>query len=925
MPRQSSALQNGGGPGTFSTILIYNIPMFDFLKNLVDDNHRRIASFKPIIAKINGYESEIKKLTDQELSAKTEFFKQELNSGKTLNDILPEAYSVCREAIFRVIGERAYDVQLMAAITLHQGAIAEQRTGEGKTHSVIFPAYLNALTGKGVHIITPNDYLTRVGAGWYPQALNLLGITTACMIHEESFILDMSFTDPSEKFDDRLAHLKPVSRREAYLADITYGTNNEFGFDYLRDHMVSDISEKVQRDYHHFAIVDEVDFVLIDEARTPLIISSPNNSPVDKYYKFAQISANLQPSDYVIDEKSRSASLTEFGIRKVENVLGVKNLYEESFETIHYIENAIKARAIFHKDKDYVIKDGEIIIVDEFTGRLMPGRRWSDGLHQAVEAKENVTVQRESQTWATITFQNYFRLYEKLAGMTGTASTESEEFKKIYNLDVIGIPTYRPISRTDTDDFIFKTQRAKYAAIAATVAKMHEAGQPVLIGTTSIEKNEIMASMLKKNGVPFQMLNAKNHRSEAEIIAKAGKIGAVTVATNMAGRGVDIILGGPRPAEAPDEGGAKWQVEHDKVISLGGLHVIGTERHESRRIDNQLRGRAGRQGDPGTSQFYVALDDDLMRIFGGEKISSLMTRFNMPDDDPLTHPMISKVIEQIQVKVEGYNFDVRKNVVEYDDVINKQRKIIYSLRDSTLANAKDKPENLLSEINKNLDAEIYRIFSVNANHDTSTADFEKITLEFAEILPMSESDRHHLKKDLEKDPNPQEFLQRLLKDQWVTRTQYFGKDVANSVLSYAIIKTLDPLWVEHLTALDDLRDGVRLRGYAQKDPLVEYRKEGYEMFQKLMGTYQYNLVRMLYRLEPVTNLAPAAPANATEGRGEVIDDNADPVIASKSSSLRGGSATKQSLIGRNDPCWCGKTDSNGKPVKWKHCHYPALQ
>ena len=891
--------------------------MFDFFKNLVDDNRRRIQSFKPIIAKINQFEDAIKDLSDKELAAQTEHFKEELKNGKTLDDILPEAYATCREAIKRTIGERAYDVQLMAAITLHQGAIAEQRTGEGKTHSVIFPAYLNALTGLGVHIITPNDYLTRVGAGWYPQALNLLGISTACMVHEQSFILDPTFTDPSETIDDRLAHLRPISRVEAYQADVTYGTNNEFGFDYLRDHMVADQSEKVQRNNHYFAIVDEVDFVLIDEARTPLIISSPNNSPVDKYYKFAEIAASLQPSDYTIDEKSRSASLTEFGIRKVENILKVGNLYEESFETIHYIENAIKARAIFHKDKDYVIKDGEIIIVDEFTGRLMPGRRWSDGLHQAVEAKENVTVQRESQSWATITFQNYFRLYDKLAGMTGTAATESEEFKKIYNLDVITIPTYRDLKRSDDNDFIFKTQRAKYAAIAAKVAELHAAGQPVLIGTTSIEKNEIVSQMLRKNNVPFQMLNAKNHRSEAEIIAKAGKVGAVTVATNMAGRGVDIILGGPK-----DETNKKtWATDHDKVVSLGGLYVIGTERHESRRIDNQLRGRAGRQGDPGFSQFYVALDDDLMRIFGGEKISSLMTRFNMPDEEALTHPLVSKVIEQIQVKVEGYNFDVRKSLVEYDDVINKQRKIIYNLRDQTLINAKSEPEKILAEINKNLAAEIKKIVSINTNYETGEPDYEKIVLEFSEILPMPDGERNRLRKELEKSNNTEEFLLKLLQDQWLTRSNYFGKEVTQSILSYAVIQTLDPLWVEHLTALDDLRDGVRLRGYAQKDPLVEYRKEGYEMFQALMGQYQANLCRMLYRLEPVTSPHPTKPVNATEGRGEILDPNAPaptdlPNVMAPLGNTR--PIVNHQTLGRNDLCWCG----SGK--KFKKCHYPEL-
>jgi preprotein translocase subunit SecA len=893
--------------------------MLSFLKNIFDEDRRRINSFKPIINQINSFEAQIKELSDKELSAKTVYFKEQLSSGKKLNDILPEAYAVCREAISRTIGERAYDVQLMAAITLHQGAIAEQRTGEGKTHSVIFPAYLNALTGKGVHVVTPNDYLTRVGAGWYPQALNLLGISTACIVHEQSFILDPSFTDPSEDIDERLAHLRPVSRTEAYQADITYGTNNEFGFDYLRDHMVGSQSEKVQRDYHYFAIVDEVDFVLIDEARTPLIISSPNNSPVDKYYKFAQIADTLQASDYVIDEKSRSASLSEFGIRKVEKILGVGNLYEESFETIHYIENAIKARAIFHKDKDYVIKDGEIIIVDEFTGRLMPGRRWSDGLHQAVEAKENVTVQRESQTWATITFQNFFRLYEKLAGMTGTAATEAEEFKKIYNLDVITIPTYRNIQRLDGHDYIFKTQRAKYAAIATTVEKLHATGQPVLIGTTSIEKNEIIASLLRKNHIPFQMLNAKNHRSEAEIIAKAGIKGAVTVATNMAGRGVDIILGGPKATTK------NWQQAHDEVIELGGLHVIGTERHESRRIDNQLRGRAGRQGDPGSSQFYVALDDDLMRIFGGEKISSLMTRFNMPDEEALTHPLVSKVIEQIQVKVEGYNFDVRKSIVEYDDVINKQRKIIYNLRDTTLANTTNAPEKLLAEISRNLEAEITKIFSVNANFETGQADFQKISLELSEILPFSDSDRVKLVAQLEKENNPSQYMVDLVKTKWQERSDYFGKDLTNAISSYAIIKTLDPLWVEHLTALDDLRDGVRLRGYAQKDPLVEYRKEGYEMFQKLMGQYQYNLCRTIFRLEPVAAPTIEQPQNVIEGRGSDLTENSNDqdtsndAIASKAKqTLNSKPIVNQTTISRNDPCWCG----SGK--KWKKCHYPEI-
>ena len=837
--------------------------MLGFLKNIFDDNKKRINSYSKIIEEINGYEKTISKLTDTKLKAKTAYFKALLEKGNTLDHILPEAFAVVREAIKRTVGERAYDVQLMSALTLHQGAIAEQRTGEGKTHSVIFPAYLNALTGKGVHIITPNDYLTRVGTGWYPKALNLLDVSTAGMIHEASFMLDTEYTDPSEKFDSRLTHLRPISRKEAYLADVTYGTNNEFGFDYLRDHMVSDFNDMVQRPYHNFAIVDEVDFVLIDEARTPLIISSPNNQPTDKYYKFAQIAAKLQPTDYVIDEKARSATLSEFGIRKVEQVLGVKNLYEESFETIHYIENAIKAQALFHKDRDYVIKDGEIIIVDEFTGRLMNGRRWSDGLHQAVEAKENVTVQRESQTWATITFQNYFRLYDKLSGMTGTAATESEEFKKIYDLDVIIIPTNKEIKRKDSQDLIFKSQRDKYAAVAAKVKELNKLGQPVLIGTTSIDKNNIISSLLQKQGVPHQVLNAKNHRSEAEIIAKAGKIGAVTVATNMAGRGVDIVLGGPKENADPK----LWQTDHDKVIELGGLYVIGTERHESRRIDNQLRGRGGRQGDPGYSQFYVALDDDLMRIFGGEKIASLMTRFNMPDNEALTHPLVSKVIEQIQVKVEGYNFDVRKSLVEYDDVINKQRQIIYKLRDNTLQNPSKE--------------EVFKYLEHQVTPEN-----------FLEILPSPKI--------------PKGDLMDLLKKEWQRREDYFGADIAKSIMIFAIISTIDPLWVDHLTALDDLRDGVRLRGYAQKDPLIEYRKEGFEMFQDLMGKFEYNLARKLFRLEPTQNPINV-PKNVTEARGELESDTPETKTP-----------VTKTTVSRNDPCPCGSNK------KYKKCCYPKF-
>jgi preprotein translocase subunit SecA len=891
--------------------------MLSFLKNLFDENAKRIRSYQKLIDKINSLEDNVTKLNDDELSTKTDYFKKQLKKGKTLDDILPEAFAVVREAIKRTIGERAYDVQLMAAITLHQGAIAEQRTGEGKTHSVIFPAYLNALTGRGVHIITPNDYLTRVGTGWYSKALNLLGISTSCIIHEQSFLLDPKYTDETEKVDDRLAHLKPISRQEAYLADVTYGTNNEFGFDYLRDHMAQTQDQVVQRP-HYFAIVDEVDFVLIDEARTPLIISSPNNQPTDKYYKFAQIAADLQPTDYTIDEKARSATLSEYGIRKVERTLNVGNLYEESFETIHYIENAIKARALFHKDKDYVIKDGQVIIVDEFTGRLMDGRRWSDGLHQAVEAKEGVAVQRESQTWATITFQNYFRLYEKLAGMTGTAATEAEEFKKIYNLDVVVIPTNKDIQRIDEHDFIFKTQRSKYAAIAAFVEERYKVGQPVLIGTTSIEKNEVISSLLRKKALPHQVLNAKNHLSEAQIIAQAGKKSSITVATNMAGRGVDIILGGPKDKVSKD----KWQKEHDEVIKLGGLCVLGTERHESRRIDNQLRGRAGRQGDPGFSRFYVALDDDIMRIFGGEKISSLMGRFNMPEDVPLTHPLVSKVIEQIQVKVEGFHFDSRKNLVEYDDVINKQRQIVYKIRDQVLLNQKNSSDKNQELVFKYLSNQINALININTSYDNGKIDYDKAILEFMEILPVNSDTKSQLKKDLEKSSQPVDLLTKILKDQWQTRVKMFGTEIADSILAFSVVSTLDNLWVEHLTTLDNLRDNVRLRGYAQKDPLVEYRKEGFEMFQNLMGHFEYNLARKLFRLEPV---APQeiTPQNITEGRGESMENKPELPSNSNNSELaeippHQQPIKKGQIPGRNDLCPCG----SGK--KYKKCCYPKF-
>ena len=896
--------------------------MFAALKNLFNEDTRRLRSYRPLIEKVNALESKYTKFSDKKLKNQTKKFQKQLKTGQSADDILIPVFAVVREAIKRTIGERAYDVQLMAALTLHQGAIAEQKTGEGKTHAVIFPAYLNALSGLGVHIITPNDYLSQVGAGWYPKALHFLGLSTACIIHDKSFILDPDYTDPQGSVDDRLTHLRPIDRQEAYLADVTYGTNNEFGFDYLRDHMTPSLDKQVQRS-HHYAIVDEVDFVLIDEARTPLIISSPNNNPVDKYYQFAKIAQDLQPTDYVVDEKAKSATLSEYGIRKVERVLSVKNLYEQSFETIHYIENAIKAQSLFNKDKDYVVKDGQIIIVDEFTGRLMEGRRWSDGLHQAIEAKEGVSVQQESQTWATITFQNYFRLYQKLAGMTGTAATESEEFKKIYNLDVISIPTNKPLARLDDNDLIYKTKAGKYAALVARVADYHQAGQPVLIGTTSIENNQIVSSLLHKKNIPHQLLNAKNHQSEAQIISQAGTKGAVTVATNMAGRGVDIILGGPKELI---EDKKQWQKDHNDIVKLGGLVVLGTERHESRRIDNQLRGRSGRQGDPGYSQFYVSLEDELMRIFGGERISSLMTRFNMPENTPLTHAMVSRVLEQIQIKVEGYNFDIRKNLVEYDNVINKQRSIVYDLRDQTLKNEKNHPRRNQKQVFTYLKKQIRAIISLNLNQDTQKLDAEKAVLEFSEILPLPQTGRQQLITNLAKVDQPDKFLFDILKKQWLQRVAYFGQEIGNNILSYTIITSLDPLWVDHLTALDNLRQSIGLQSYAQKDPLIEYRKAGYDMFQALMAQFEYNLARKLFRLEPAQSVQNITPADATEERGQMFAPTTTDTTVSAHTSFQTPPAgpivkpvtSSANTPGRNDPCPCG----SGK--KYKKCCYPKF-
>ena len=663
--------------------------MFNLFKKFFDYNQREINRLQKKVEEINLLEDRTRNLKDSDFISETKKLQQIVQGDENkINEILPWAYALTREAARRTLGQRHFDVQLMAGIALHEGRIVEQKTGEGKTLSSVPALYLNALSGQGVHLVTVNDYLARRDCGWMGMIFNFLGLTTAAMISDRSFLFDLKYMD-KEAFDWRLQHLKPISRSEAYLADITYGINSEFGFDYLRDNMAQNPIDTVQRKYH-FAIIDEADSVLIDEARTPHIISAPNEEDTSKYYLYPRIVNQLdEKKDFVIDEKLRTANLTDGGIKKIESILKVTNIYEKDFDTLFHIEAALKANTLFKLDKDYIVKDNEVIIVDEFTGRLLQGRRFSEGLHQAIEAKENVTIQRESKTLATVSLQNYFRMYKKLAGMTGTATTEAEEFNKIYKVDVIAIPTHLFMQRRDQPDMIYKTEEAKFGAVVEEIANNYKVGRPILVGTTSIEKNEYLSSLLKSKGVPHQLLNAKNHEQEAKIIAMAGEKGAVTVATNMAGRGVDIVLGGSFPAKSEKNKINEWQKKHDEVVKLGGLYVLGTEKHESRRIDNQLRGRSGRQGDPGESRFFVALEDDLMRIFGGEQISKMMTFLNFPEDQPLTHSMVSKAIEQAQVKVEGFNFDIRKHLVDFDDVLNKQREIVYELRKKMLFGSKD--------------------------------------------------------------------------------------------------------------------------------------------------------------------------------------------------------------------------------------------
>ena len=767
---------------------------------------------------INGLNDKYEKMSDKELRAQTDELKKRLSKKNvTLDTILPDAFAVAREAAKRVIGERPYDVQLIGGMVLHEGNVAEMKTGEGKTLVATLPTYLNALEGKGVHVVTVNDYLAQRDAGWMGQVYDFLGLTTGVIINEASFVYDKDY-DNEHHDDPRMRKLRPVSRKEAYAADITYGTNNEFGFDYLRDNMVNDVDLLRQRELN-FAIVDEVDSILIDEARTPLIISAPAAENPDNYYTFAKIAAKLVPEDYVLDEKRRSVALTDEGVEKVQKLLGIKNLYTpDHVRSVYHMDQALRAQTLFKRDKDYVVtNDGEVIIVDEHTGRLMQGRRYNEGLHQAIEAKEGVPVLEESMTLATISFQNYFRLYNKLSGMTGTAFTEAEEFQQIYSLDVIQIPPNKPVIREDKEDLIFKTEKAKLKAVAEAIKDYHKQGRPVLVGSGSIEKNEQIAKYLEKEGIKFEILNAKNNEREAAIVAKAGEKGAITLATNIAGRGTDIKLG-------------------EGVKELGGLVVIGSERHESRRIDNQLRGRGGRQGDPGETQFYVSTEDDLMRIFQGERIASLMDRLGVDDDTPIRTRAVSKTLEAAQKRVEGYNFDTRKNVVQYDNVINRHRRVVYVMRRRILEG-----DNIKPEIERLLRAKVHELTTLPLKNNP------KFVEDFSVIFPVDKEKIEKVGKE-KKDRLRYEKALELAEEAYAEKEREIGADDLRGVEREVYMAVLDTLWMQHLENMQHLREGIHWRSVGQRDPLVEYRSESQKLFESLQANLRDEVLATIFNI-----------------------------------------------------------------------------
>jgi len=985
--------------------------MLGFLNRFIDSNEREIKRIQPLVDRINDLEAEFQALSEIEIRERIADLRAEVGEAaapeepsedelqhpelerrrelarerrkreletlqQALDSVLPEVFAAAREAMKRTLGMRHFDVQLMGGTVLHQGKIAEMRTGEGKTLVPTLAAALNALAGRGVHLVTVNDYLARRDPQWMGPVFHFLGLSVGMITHDASYVFEPGYPTT----DERLINLRPVSRREAYAADITYGTNNEFGFDYLRDNMVTELDERVQRG-HYFGIVDEVDNILIDEARTPLIISGQAEESADKYYTFARLVPRLSPrpegaeegGDYFVDLKDRAVSPTELGVSKMEQWLKVPNMYDADPSLARHFEQALRAHALYKLDRDYIVKDGEIIIVDEFTGRQMPGRRWSEGLHQAIEAKEGLRVQRESVTLATITFQNYFRLYDKLAGMTGTAMTEAEEFHKIYNLEVVAVPTHRPMVREDLPDLVYRNEKGKFQALIDEIAEMQDAGRPVLVGTVSVEKSEVLAEMLKRRGIRHEVLNAKLHEKEAGIVAQAGHSGAVTIATNMAGRGTDIMLGGNpagmasemlhrkglNPAQVDRETHEATLAEarriceedHARVVAAGGLHIIGTERHESRRIDNQLRGRAGRQGDPGSSRFYLSLDDDLMKRFASDRVAGLMQRMGLEDDVAIESRIVSKTIESAQSRVEGFNFDIRKRVVEFDDVINKQRETIYAERDKVLRN-EDLGDTIQRFLDEELDALLAQYCAAEVPDDWNVDGLA------AALRVMGLEGPGAAEDDLW-EVGGREAVSAHLRDlvdaTLHAREAQVGAEDWAVVERIVLLRTIDALWVEHLTELDDMRRGIGLRGYAQQDPLNEFRKEAYSLYEELRSLIRHQVASTIFRVSvsrqapppdlatpfpaPLESTVPGpalAPGAAIPGgaaalgalgaglaaRGlpsspavrAVREQLGDRAVASGGGQTRAGFTPGGERIGRNDPCWCGSGQ------KYKKCH-----
>ncbi len=937
-------------------------PMFKLARKVIGTkNERELKRMQPVVARINDLETQVRKMSDDEFPRQTAQWKEEIQKGRPLDELLPEAFAVVREASRRVLGQRHFDVQLIGGMVLNKGAIAEMRTGEGKTLTATAPIYLNALSSRGAHVVTVNDYLARRDSEWMGRVYRFLGLTVGCIVHD---------------LNDR-------ERQAAYRSDITYGQNNEFGFDYLRDNMKFRLQDYVQRELN-YAIVDEVDSILIDEARTPLIISGPSEESTEQYYSINRVMPGLMPDqDYVLDEKNRQVLLTEQGVEKVEKRLGIANLYApEEVETLHHVEQALRAHTLFRRDTDYVVRDGQVLIVDEHTGRILPGRRWSDGLHQAIEAKEGVVIENETQTLATISFQNYFRMYSKLAGMTGTADTEAQEFAKIYNLDVLVIPTNRKMVRADNEDVVYKTEREKFQAAAEEIEKLYKNGQPVLVGTVSVAKSEAISSYLKKRGIPHNILNAKHHEREAEIVAQAGRTQSVTIATNMAGRGTDIVLGGnaeflakkelgPPPELKSSEQNTDEQIqayeqaltqyqldlekalekhkkqcdqENKEVLAKGGLYILGTERHESRRIDNQLRGRAGRQGDPGASRFYLSLEDDLMRIFGSDRIKSLMETLGMEDGEPIEHRWLTRSIENAQKKVEGHNFDIRKNLLEYDDVMNQQRKSIYKLRRRVLAagagfplveyeeNPKTRKKNRIEttvswedsreRILDLIEETIFSLCDAFASSRSPTGwDMQGLEHALTEQLGLSmnlASGSFHSREDLE------EQIWNVIYKKYEQKEKDFSPDNFRRFEQYIYLSTIDALWKDHLLAMDHLRQGIGLRGYGQKDPKQEYKKEGYQMFLQMMRSITTNVTTMILRASLVRQPESVKgepdqenfdlskkrlPSNIRESRGESVASGGSPSAGKQQTVHRQGPKVRP-----NDLCPCG----SGK--KYKRCH-----